>query len=214
MKLNELSKSSKATITVHRPGERVDLATRIDHVNSDSIVLDAIRKDNKIVSFKTQSNDLQSDITVLVNGCPLVWKNVSIEKITLNNEPYYSVRSRRESEINERRRAQRVPTVDKGFIQMGSSHATPEVLIKNASRTGFALVINSVANVRVGDNCKLTFYDENRMGNSKIVQSQKYDFHCVVRRMEPPINGKMVLGVSIPKSEQPSAGRLIRAKQA
>lgn len=214
MKIGEVTGGQKAVITVKGPKEWVELQTQTIRPFEGMLLLDVIKKENKIVSFKTQRTDLKSEIAVAVNGRPLVWKNVEIDRISLDKKMYYCVKARKGSEEKERRRAKRVPLTDSGFIQLEGSRAVPEVLVKDVSRTGFGVVIDRRSNVKVGDSLFLTFFDETRLGGSEIVLKNKYEFSCRVCRMEETESDRNILGLTIEKREQPLAGRLVRQKVA
>lgn len=214
MKIREVPGEQKAVITIKGPGERVDLQTKTYKSYGDTLLLDVIRKDGKIVSFKSERSDLKAELTINVNGRPMVWKDVVIDRVYFNKQFFYCVRTSNASETKERRGARRVPVTDEGFVQLNGSRGTPKVLVKDVSRTGFGIVIDKNAHINVGDVVYLTFYDEIRLGNSEIKRKDKYSFTCHVKRIEETNSDRKVLGVQIAKSEQPIAGRLVLQKMA
>lgn len=189
MKLFELEKETLLSIKVVFQKEELQYETRVLEVLEGSVLVDAIRsEEGKILDFS--SPNLNIDIYIPVEGDkPLVFEGVEMKCVTFKKNVYHQIITDKEAKAYNRRDAVRVYVGVKGKTQIGPNKTVMEIIVKDVSVNGFAIVTETEVLGAVGNPVRVVFRDEDKY----------LDINGVVVRTFKLENGKYVYGCNVPR---------------
>lgn len=214
MKINELKRGSNVNIVARGGNKKIMLPTRVIGEYNTYLLVELIRMNDKVVDFSQHKMGLRYELTAFDKGKPLVWKNVYIDKITLeDNKKYHRLKCVTDSHVSDRRASTRYPVELDGYLQLGQSSPTGyEIHVYDVSKTGFGMTMSNKSKIKVGDNVRLTFFDNMVKGIGAPPEKVKFEFDGVIRRIQPNDASSNIVGMQIANKDLKKAAGYVKRK--
>lgn len=150
-----------------------------------------------------ESDKVCSDVYLIREGeCPIIWKNAMIKRFTIHGERIHAIASKLEGIKFNRRGSFRISVGARGIARLGVSRTTADVIVKDISLSGFAIIIEPKYEVRQFDYMRVTFDDYGYRINVTGV--------CI--RHQPLPDGRIIYACTI-DAKNPDLEDYIAAKQ-
>ena len=160
VKITELEKGTTLDMETRYNNQVLHYEIVIAERFDSSVLVEAVRsEEGKLLDF--DSPNLFIDLTLNVDDDkPMMWKNVKVRCVTYKKAVYHQILSDRDGVPFNRRDSVRVYSGAEGKAQIGPHKAGVDVIVKDVSYTGFAIVTDKDVEDSVGSGVRLVFDDE------------------------------------------------------
>lgn len=139
MRLCEIGENEKIQIQAKMDGVSLEYDAVVAGSKQEVLLVYPIVCEGRMMNFESA----QVAIDVIYageEGRPVIWERCTARNITYKGEKYHVLYSKREGRRLNRRSTYRQYLGIKGMIQIDTTRATHEVIVKNVSETGVAFV--------------------------------------------------------------------------
>lgn len=160
MEIRELSTLFKMSITVTNGESRMTFPSVIVAVEGNRLYVEPFTYHDAILSFDS-SNIAISMIAYQDEKSPYLWQSVKVEKDTLDGKTCHVITSGLSGVKINRRDNFRVFIGLPGTVKINGSEEKHEVIVRDISETGFAVMIDINTKVKINSNdaLRVEFYD-------------------------------------------------------
>lgn len=158
MKIWDIEPKSNIILKITVNGQYIDLPTVAYKQESDGIICDAIRINDRVVSISSPNISVEL-MYIRKQKSPVVWKGVICESVILESKTYYKIMSKDEGAEKNRREAYRLFLGCHGVAQIGTNRKAIDVMVKDVSDTGFAFITGQDIESVEGTPVRLVFFD-------------------------------------------------------
>lgn len=161
MKLNELDTGANIILKVNIQEQSFEFASYIIDKNKNGVFAEPVRMDDKVISFGGESVHIDL-MYIRKDKPPFVWKNVVCTTIQSSGTTKYQLTVNGEGYEMNRREAFRIFVGVNGVIQIGTNRKALDIIVKDVSETGFAVVAQDDMERFVNMPVRMVFTDMNR----------------------------------------------------
>lgn len=186
MRIDDLKEAENVILAVTIQGENLEFKSVVIGHNKNSILIEPIRVNEKIINFS--SSHVKLDLLWMRNDQPpVMWKLVHLSIAVRNKKACYAVECTSEGIQVNRRGAFRMFMGIGGVAQIGSNRKAGNVTIKDISESGFSFVcednLENFKNIPV----RLVFNDEEDkfsltglLVRKEVVEEHKIVYGCIL----------------------------------
>lgn len=186
MLLSQLVENSNLVLDIKINNQHLEFKSVVVAKISGYVLIESIRIKGKVVNFET-GNVLIDMLFIREEIAPIIWKRVLLKNITYNNKTYYKVVPTGDGfEIN-RRNAFRMYIGINGVVQVGVNSPAVDVIVKDASETGFSFVCKENIDKPLKSTVRLVFADNNKtyslsgiLIRQEEINEVKYVYGCML----------------------------------
>lgn len=161
MRLSELEQGGNIVLHVNIGGKFADFSSVVLSVGGDYIVAEAIRINDKVISFL--GDNVRLDMSYIRDGKPpFFWRGITCETFSDHGKTVYKVIATGEGFERNRREAFRLFLGITGVAQLGINNKATEVIVKDVSETGFSFVSEKDFGEVINSPVRLVFIDMDR----------------------------------------------------
>ena len=197
MKINEVGMGKDVIIEVSKGTNILQFESKSMEIVQDDLLIECVRYNNKVVNLA--SKNVVVSVTVDENPLPVKFSDVDMSVVKKDGELYHRVRTAKDGREVNRRESFRVFIGEPGLAQINENTKTRDVLVKDISTTGFAIVSDD--DLDINTNIRLSFIDK---GTQIILQG------CVVRKEYR--NNRVIYGCKLVKAPK-GLGNYLARKQ-
>lgn len=160
MEIRELTTSYKMSLTISNGASQMNMASDIIAVEGDRLYVEPFMHNDVVLSF-TSGNVSLSMIAYEDEKAPFLWKIVSVEKDTYDGKVCHAITSGLTGVRINRRENFRVFVGLDGKATLVGKNIQFDIVVKDISETGFAVLVDINAKVQINTNDALLveFYD-------------------------------------------------------
>lgn len=143
---------------VEEDDSSVSFETRCVTVLKHGIMVDEIHDEGSPISFRSEK--VKNDLYWIDEGKPpIVWEDVSIFRVKRKGESFHAIAQKRVGYKLNRRNSFRVPVGNRGVARLGVSRKTANVVVKDVSCSGFAIIVEPEHIIEMGDSIRVVYDD-------------------------------------------------------
>ncbi len=160
MKIRELTTSFRMSITVSNGQSQMTFPSNIAFVSGDKLYVEPFMYNGSILSFNSANISI-SMIAFEDEKSPFLWKGVTVEKEVVDEKTYHVIKSGLRGIKINRRDNFRVYIGIKGKVTLNEGNEEIEVIVKDISETGFAVLVDpkNSEKINTNDALQVYFYD-------------------------------------------------------
>lgn len=160
MEIRELSTSYKMSITISNGQSNVTLHSDIVSIVANKMYVEPFMHNGVVLSFNSENVSI-SMIAYEDEKTPYFWKTVTVEKEMIEDKVYHVISSGLIGVRLNRRENYRVYVGIEGKARLASSNERIDVIVKDISETGFAVLVDvkTEAKINTNDALFVEFYD-------------------------------------------------------
>lgn len=138
MLITELERETSVTIDIMQGTDKLTFETKVFSAISNGVLLESLKYGNRVlnVSFK----GLVIFMTANLEPLPVQFAQIELETVQYKGEVYHLARATQEGQVVNRRENFRVYIGEDGMAQIDEHEKDREVLVKDVSISGFAIV--------------------------------------------------------------------------
>ena len=160
MEIRELSTSYKMSITISNGQSNVTLHSDIVSITGNKMYVEPFMHNGVVLSFNSDNVSI-SMIAYEDEKAPYFWKTIMIEKEMIEDKVYHVISSGLIGVRLNRRENYRVYVGIEGKARLASNNERIDVIVKDISETGFAVLVDvkTEAKINTNDALYVEFYD-------------------------------------------------------
>lgn len=160
MEIKELSTQYKMSITISNGQSQMTLPSVICMVSANKLYVEPFMHNDVILNFNSPNISL-SMIAYEDEKAPYIWKSITIEKEVIENKIYHVITSGLSGVRINRRENFRVYVGLDAKATINGGKEKIDVIIKDISETGFAVLVDSAIQAKINTNDALLveFFD-------------------------------------------------------
>ena len=140
MRIEEIEVGSLVTIEVCREGHKMEFKTEVRRTIEGCVLTDTVSHNNHILKFDASKIKVNLMLIVEGEGKLYIWENCIIRNIVNGGHKYHMIASPLDVRATNRREYFRVYAGLPGRARFGNDQEVLEVVVKDVSQKGFALI--------------------------------------------------------------------------
>lgn len=200
MRLNEVKPGTPVKIEIIQGKKKLEFDSQAVNVVNNNLLIDCIRYQNAVLNLNAKN--VQINLIAFMLPLPIQFTNVKIELFHQGEKMYHCVAAPYQGRKMNRRNSFRVFIGESGIIQVGENKRTQDILVKDISETGFAIMSERDLNAD-NANVRLEYKDK---GTTIILQGK-------VVRKEKVLKNNFLYGCRLEKNPKGLGSYLAKKQQ-
>lgn len=189
MKIYELEENIGVELEIICKGKNLCLKTNVFKAKENQLLLYPLKKDGKVVNLTIGDLDISLKLN-RENDKPLYWKHCKVEMVAYKKNIYIGVSHEKDGTELNRRGDFRLSIGEDGKCKVVGNRNIRDMILKNVSNSGFAIVMKKDEDFKVGETIEIAFRDEDLNFVLRVVGN-------IVRIEEIEESFKVILGCKL-----------------
>lgn len=203
MKIYEIEPNEKVELIINYNNNKLNFQSVVFESKGKDLLVEPIRFNGKLLNLELGNLTL----SILFNrkeGKPICWTNCDFKMTTIKKNVYIAISNKREGTEVNRRGSFRLSIGEEGKARIGNNKDIIEMILKNVSYSGFAILIEEKIDFEIGMSIEVAYRDPQL--------DTVLNLHGEIVRFEEDNDGRILLGCKL-YAPNPILGKFIKDKQ-
>lgn len=203
MKIYEIEANEKVDLVINYNGKKLNFQSIVYGAKGNELLIESIRVNGKLLNLDIGKLTL-SIIFNRKDNKPLLWSNCDFKMSVFKKKIYITVSNKYDGVELNRRNNFRLSIGDEGKTKIGKDRDVLEMILKNVSYSGFAILVDKNPRYEIGMDVEIAYRDV-QLNTVLRLQGK-------IVRFEENDDKRVLLGCKL-NNPNPALGKYIKDKQ-